>query len=282
MKTIGLASIRNDVDIVESWVRHHVERLDHLHVIVHSPEDGTDEVLKALAAEGLPLTLTFHSDPAFAQNDFMNTLARSLEPAYAFLLDADEFVRQSRDEIERELSADRFDGPAAFALLQTYPNIDSPAETTIADPICRMRYRLPTEARTTKLVLTPMWWRTSACISQGNHYLHDWFARIPDTTIRFAHFPCRSNAQVLNKIIIGTLAKNFSRPELIGGTHWDQAFRRLVDGDETPPIELFHGRQSIENLVYDPLPEHVLKYTDLARQDPYRALARFAAKLVNA
>ncbi len=51
MKIVGISMIRNDADIVEPFVRHTLRLLDHLFVIVHCPEDGSGEILKALHSE---------------------------------------------------------------------------------------------------------------------------------------------------------------------------------------------------------------------------------------
>src|SRR5260221_12837562 len=96
MKIVGISMIRNDADIVESFVRHTLRVLDHLFVIVHSPEDGTGEILKALHEEGLPMTLVFDSEPAFLQGERLTWLAReacaAFQPDFIFPLDADEFI----------------------------------------------------------------------------------------------------------------------------------------------------------------------------------------------
>src|SRR5258706_11986608 len=96
MKIVGISMIRNDADIVEPFVRHTLRVLDHLFIIVHSPEDGTDGILKALHAEGLPMTLVFDDEPAFLQGERLTWLARqacaAIGPDFLFPLDADEFI----------------------------------------------------------------------------------------------------------------------------------------------------------------------------------------------
>lgn len=71
---------RNDADIVEPFVRHacrlSCRLLDHLFIIVHFPEDGTNEILKALHAEGLPLTLLIDEEPASLQGERLTWHAR--------------------------------------------------------------------------------------------------------------------------------------------------------------------------------------------------------------
>jgi len=74
MKIVGISMIRNDADIVEPFVRHALRVLDHLFVIVHCPQDGSSEILSALHAEGLPMTLVFDGEPAFLQGERLTCL----------------------------------------------------------------------------------------------------------------------------------------------------------------------------------------------------------------
>src|SRR5439155_575529 len=94
MKIAGISMIRNDADIVEPFVRHTLRHLDHLFVIVHSPEDGTGEILKALHDEGLPMTLVHYGEPAFLQGEGLTWLARqayaAIRPDFIIALDAAE------------------------------------------------------------------------------------------------------------------------------------------------------------------------------------------------
>ena len=81
LNLVGISMIRNDAAIVEPFVRHTCRLLDHLFIIVHSPEHGTDGILKALHAEGLPLTLVIDEEPAFLQGERLTWLAREEAPA---------------------------------------------------------------------------------------------------------------------------------------------------------------------------------------------------------
>src|SRR5436190_11977431 len=134
MKIIGISMIRNDADIVEAFVRHTLRVLDHLFVIVHCPHDGTGEILAALQAEGLPITLVLDDEPAFLQGERLSWLAREAYKAircdFAFLLDADEFiVPPERDAIEAALGSLPPDALAAGIRLRTFvPTSDDPAD----------------------------------------------------------------------------------------------------------------------------------------------------------
>lgn len=304
-RIVGISMIRNDADIVEAFVRHSVRVLDHLFVIVHSPEDGTDEILKALHEEKLPMTLVFDDEPAFLQGERLTWLARQAQAAlpsdFIFLIDADEFlVPADRGAIDSALAAVPAEAPAARIQLRTFvAAADDPADEI--HPLRRIRYRAGGEPRVDKIVLTRAFAADpSFVLDHGNHALKRIgaspvpFALPPLSGIALAHYPVRSANQVTNKTIIGYLAHIASgRPEPEEqriATHWRRCYEDLVDGaprraTEPSLIDRFHDRQSIDGVaggyIYDPTPApDELRYTHLVRNDPYATLARFAEHLI--
>jgi hypothetical protein len=103
MQTVSLTMVKNEEDIIESFVRYNLRSIDHMFIADNLSTDGTVDILQALKAEGLPLTLTTDYDQALKQNDKMTAMYRdafrkhSFE--YVFLLDADEFLDLDRDEM---------------------------------------------------------------------------------------------------------------------------------------------------------------------------------------
>jgi glycosyl transferase family 2 len=306
MKIVGISMIRNDADIVEPFVRHTLRLLDHLFVIVHSPEDGTGEILKALHAEGLQMTLVFDGEPAFLQGERLTWLAReacaAIRPDFLFPLDADEFiVPADRGAIEPALALLPAGVPAARIRLRTFV----PTSTDTADepnPVQRIRYRIRDEARVHKAVLTSAFAADSTLVlDHGNHGLLRVGARAQQVAVPWlrqlalAHYPVRSAAQVMNKTIVGYLAHLAAgRPgveERRLATHWRRCYEDMVvhgatrGMTEQQLIAWFHGREDVlphpDALVRDPTPvPYSLRYTQLVRNDAYSTLARFAEDLI--
>src|SRR6185312_14137688 len=105
VKFWGVAMVRDEADIVESFVRHNLTVLDGLSIVDHGSSDGTGEILAALAAEGLPVRTTVDTSSDFRQSAVVTRLAREVlaacNPDYLFLLDADEFLKvPSRARLE--------------------------------------------------------------------------------------------------------------------------------------------------------------------------------------
>jgi hypothetical protein len=308
MKIAGISMIRNDADIVEPFVRHTLRLLDHLFVLVHCPEDGSGEILKALHAEGLPMTLVLDNEPAFLQGERLTWLARqahaALEPDFIFPLDADEFiVPADRGAIESALSELPVGVPAARIRLRTFvPTAEDPTDEP--NPVRRIRYRSRSETKVHKVVLTagfaadPM-----LVLDHGNHGLLRIGALAqqlpvpPLPQLALAHYPVRSAAQLTNKTIVGYLAHlaagrpNFEEQRL--ATHWRRCYEDMVvrgatrGMTDTQLIAWFHGRPDALShegeLVCDPTSAtDPLRYTHLVHNDAYATLARFAEALIRA
>jgi glycosyl transferase family 2 len=306
LNIVGISMIRNDADIVEPFVRHCCRLLDHLFIVVHSPEDGTDEILKALHAEGLPITLVIDDEPAFLQGERLTWLAREahagLKPDFIFPLDADEFLLPAdREAIEASLETVPPHAPAGRVRLRTFlPTADDPADEP--NPLRRIRYRVRDEGKVTKVVLSRAFAADPTLVlDHGNHGLLRIGAaatHVPVPGLRalaLAHYPVRSAAQVINKTIVGYLAHIASeRPSVEEerlATHWRRCYEDLVvrgatrGMSEQQVMGWFHGRRDVEQdaetFVCDPTPtDDALRYTHLVRNDSYATLARFAEHLI--
>jgi hypothetical protein len=305
MKIVGISMIRNDADIVEAFVRHTLRALDHLFVIAHCPHDGTGEILAALQAEGLPITLVLDDEPAFLQGERLSWLAREAYKAircdFAFLLDADEFiVPPERDAIEAALASLPPDALAGGIRLRTFvPTSEDPRDEP--HPLRRIRYHARGEDNVFKIVLTPVFaTHPDWVIDHGNHALVHIGAseRVPVPRLRglaLAHYPVRSAAQITNKTILGYLAHLAAgRPhveERRVATHWRRCYEEIVlkgatrGMTEAQVLAWFHGRSDLRpdagDLVFDPTPApEPLRYAHLMRIDPYSTLARFTEAIV--
>jgi hypothetical protein len=306
MKIVGISMIRNDADIVEPFVRHTLRLLDHLFVIVHSPHDGTGEILEALHSEGLPMTLVHYGEPAFLQGEGLTWLARqahaAVRPDFLLPLDADEFVVPAdRGAIEAALSLLPVGAPGARIRLRTFvPTSGDPVDEP--DPLRRIRYRPRDEPRVDKILLGSAFATDPTLVlDHGNHAL----LRIggsaaplslpPLRDLALAHYPVRSAAQVTNKTIVGYLAHLAAgRPEVEErrlATHWRRCYEDMIvrgatrGMTEEQLIAWFHGRHDLlaHELVCDPTPApDALRYTHLVRNDAYATLARFTEALIRA
>ena len=98
MKVVVTSVVRNEADVIEVFVRHHAEIADEIVVIDHMSADATSEILRELAAEGLPLVVQTHDGASYNQSNIVTAQVRSVaherSADWIIPLDADEFTRK--------------------------------------------------------------------------------------------------------------------------------------------------------------------------------------------
>src|SRR3977135_4271324 len=96
MKLVAISRVKNELDIIEAFVRHHSQYFNTLIVLDDGSSDGTYEVLQALQAAGLPLVLMREPSVGYEQSRYMTRLLRMAVDQFGadwiMPLDADDFV----------------------------------------------------------------------------------------------------------------------------------------------------------------------------------------------
>jgi hypothetical protein len=75
MKLVAVTRVKNEIDIIEAFVRHHIRYFDKL-IILDDGSDDTYNVLKSLRAAGLPLVLLRDPVVGYEQSRYMTLLLR--------------------------------------------------------------------------------------------------------------------------------------------------------------------------------------------------------------
>jgi hypothetical protein len=315
MRLHGLAMIRNEADIVESFVRHNLRFLDALTLIVHRPSDGTREILEALAAEGLPLELLPLDELGFYQGQRMTQAARQIfarqKPDFLFALDADEFLRaETRREIEERLAGIPQRHYGTVSWYNYVPDVRDPVNED--EPLRRLRHRHPMDSsasRNFKLVLGQAFAAdASLVICHGNHALastdekrdRQLGGELHRLGPMLSHFPVRSGEQIINKTVIGWLAHIvIGEHTLKRSEHWRAFYSKIRDRVEIGKDELDaiargylefcvssdEEKSALENvqLIDDPVAiQFEIRYAGLRRTAPLANLLNYAEQLAHA
>jgi hypothetical protein len=304
--------IRNEADIVESFVRHNLKLLDGLTVIVHRPSDGTREILEALGKEGLPLELMPLDELGFYQGQRMSQAARSVfarhRPDFVFALDADEFLRApSRAELRVVLGALPPDRHGITACYTFAP--DPRDDASEPEPVKRLRHRHPNDTssgRFRKLIINKSFADdASLVICHGNHALASTdpvkdkalATQLKVTQPLLSHYPVRSGDQVLIKTLIGWLAHIvIGEHQIERSAHWRAFYERIkarasLSEEELAEIALDYlkdcvaadqDREALRRtvLIEDPLPvDFAIRYGDLRQREPLACVVNYSEQL---
>jgi len=282
---VGLVRVKNECDIIESFVRYHLHLLDHLVVMDNVSQDGTAGIVELLIAEGLPITLVRDETLEFRQSDVITYAARACFSAFAcdrlFLLDADEFVHvDSRSDLNRAFAGIRGDDHALIEWQTYVPTPQDRDDPAMLRQITQRRRVQKIASR--KLILAPSFIdQPGAYVAMGNHEVLDGegtSVNLPGVAL--AHFPIRTVEQMQIKAALSWnayLAMGYEVGDGLGHQwhHLSDAF--LLDRDAltrrlgeiaygyTDPPEPF----TAADLIGDPLVwRDQIAYLDQSRPDP--------------
>jgi hypothetical protein len=298
VKIVAISMVRNEGDVIEAFVRHHAEIVDQLVVVDHRSADGTDEIVLALAAEGLPVRLLREDSRVQRQNEVMTSLMRDAsteeEADWVLPLDADEFLTAPGASVRAVLGCSP-QQPLAVDMRPYVPTADDPRDEP--NPLRRICHRRRLEHDTwTRKVLVPRRWARDEryLLAQGNHVLLDRRTGefLPTTwagDLALAHLPVRSADQLARKVLGGWPA-HVARPDRApdGAFQWKRVFDLVVAGERLDASELeaiafdYPTREPDprQELILDPIPvAHELRYPLSREPTPIELLAQTAVEL---
>jgi hypothetical protein len=273
VKLAVVSMVRNEADVIESFVRHHAAVVDEFLIADHRSEDGTGELLRALAGEGLPLRIYEERSLVQRQNDVLTGLMRraARRAHWVLPLDADEFLVALGPEDARDVLSFLPQTRPISVLHRTYVPRSSDRHEGRASPLARITYRRRTEPFPWSKTIVPrsVALDTRFRLQQGNHALERASGRAlpstPEHRLALAHFPVRSPDQITRKVLTGWLA-HCARPDMHEGQayQWRRLYAELLNGHRPTRRRLrelaiaYPVREGAEDpdrrLVRDPVP----------------------------
>lgn len=251
MKIVGISILRNEADIVETFVRYHLQIVDHLIVINHRSADATAQILQCLQKEGLPIEVLDETSLDFQQSRMMTWLLKKVmsdyNPDWVFPLDADEFItmpgRGTVRAVLEEFPHDR----TVKVFYRSYVPLSS---DNLQQPniLKRIQYRRISENPQLGKILIPrsMAIEKRGIIAAGNHSFvklkygkQKQFPYVHSDKLVIGHFPIRSAEQIMTKAFVTWLAI-LANPdkEPTEGFHVKLLYDRFVANDKIQPEEL--------------------------------------------
>jgi glycosyltransferase involved in cell wall biosynthesis len=244
-RVFAVAMVRNEADVIESFVRYNLNLVDGILILNHNSSDRTADILQKMINEGLPLFLSHSTACEYDQKTFITRLVyeafHTHHADWVFPLDADEFIVPTKNESRhpREILDELPQGAIYNIFWRTYFPHESDDPTELCVPK-RLRYRtdqLPPgldSARNKILIPRDLALGYRLHLSHGSHKLNNRRRvrrRIPHKDLdafKLAHFPLRSADQTRSKIFIGwlnALARADRRPN--ENNHFHKLFDRL-------------------------------------------------------
>ena len=282
-KVVAITMVKNEMDIIESFVRHTLGFADVLLVADHQSTDRTRPILEQLQAEGLPVRILPVTAARYAQADVMTRLlweAADGEAADIVLpLDADEFlVPTGAASVRALLEALSADGVQAVAWRRYVPRLPDGIPTG-EFPLALPLYRADAPEKGQKVIVGgALVRRDHVRLNQGSHEI----VLATETGIRsvhgaladgmeIAHFFWRSPAQIRSKYAVGwpNIAANYTKNTPSGGSY-RASFQRIQAGGTPDKNEGVAAWDDCDLRGRVPLPE--LRYSEDTVPDAFQNL----------
>ena len=279
---LGIGVVKNEQDIIEPFVRHHIRLLDRLVILDNGSVDRTKEILDRLAREFPALEVTHDDQFGHTQFQRMNQLLqaslRTYHPKFVIPLDADEFLGVSnRSGLCEALMTIP---PGGFGLVpwRTFVVTPDTVDECVVDPPKSFRYRRRGETPVYyKAVLRP---EGEQCdnleLDFGSHNVRSIHGReIPSVSLdalKLLHFPVRSREQFVARIVIGWMANLTRDPNVrYSGSGYQKRdnFDRIARGDQIDELTLCEC-----SLLYAQSPRPIDWQSDIVGDVPHIAYVR--------
>ena len=280
-KIVVVSMVKNEADIIESFMRHSLTFADEIIIADHCSGDKTPEILAALQQEGLPIYCETYNRVELAHAEVMNELLqRAVREHGADLvlpIDGDEFLvntdsAKSCREVLETLSTDGLYQLNWRTYEPLYPH-EEEKRFLLSRP-CRRGRDFAVNQK--QVVGRELALQEGFLLAQGCHYAY-WqhnkqeIARIVIPDIHIAHFHWRSNEQYAAKVAtswINNVAKYSMHT--ITASYLKDCYERLAKGETVRPGAVIENPEIISLQPF--CQEFVLRYSDDVRPLPMRNL----------
>jgi hypothetical protein len=245
MRLAAVTTVRNECDIIESFVRHNAAFVDCLYILDHRSTDATPSILHKLADEGLPLLLSREDQGIFYQSAKMTRLIKRAFDDYPWdfviPLDADEFLlAPDRAALENALAGLSGNSLGLSKIVSYVPtDNDDASEVDVLRRIVHRATTVPHIGCKIGKVIIPgeLVGRTGFALNEGHHGVSIDDTPVPKRWLEglgLAHFPVRSTDQFMLRTALCRLAWS-SRADHNPGWTWQyEKFVELLKAKPTP------------------------------------------------
>lgn len=236
MKIVSITMVKNEVDIIESFIRYHLNIVDEMIILDNCSSDETPLIINKLVDEGLPIIFFTSSNNNFTQSFKLGMLLNKVFNEHGAdivcVLDGDEFLISTNNLNPRDILKNLDLSEYYLVKWCTYvPTENDSYDFFIPKRITHVRDE-NLESFYKVIVTKEVYNNFSPKLEMGNHDLIFPNGETPqkniDLNLRIAHFPIRSREQCMSKVIVGW-------PDLISintehkswGWHWKNIYEKI-------------------------------------------------------
>ncbi|WP_342151410.1 glycosyltransferase family 2 protein [Methylorubrum sp. SB2] len=269
MRIVAVSRVLDEVDIIEAFIRHAAAFVDHHVVLDNGSRDGTVEILRRLAEEGLSLTVYRSPSICFSERDMNNWLYNEAvdrhDADWVACLDSDEFYddRQLPGGLRAYLGELENSGGNVAAVRMPWAHYNYRSQDDATDTLVPRRITHRTEVMPGGKVIAS--WRLGkekGLVLEGQHdvFLPEGSRGtiVTEPRLWIAHFSVRSTAQYVTKNVRGwakVLTAGRECLERRHSAHYCEPFELLRDR----PGKVLRSRRLIEReneercVIHDPI-----------------------------
>ena len=282
-KIVVISMVKNEADLIESFVRHSLTFADEILIADHASSDKTGEILRALQEEGLPIHIKRLFQVELAHAEVMNGLMwEAMEQYGADILlpmDADEFLVNTENGTSCRDILQGLDAMQVYKLEWRVYEPLHPHQDEDKFLLSRPCRRGKEVASGQKIIVGCDLARTKPFkLIQGCHYAY-WDTEqgrqnVPWTTAPFlhtAHFHWRSDEQYAAKVAvswINNVAKYSIHTPTAG--YLGPCFESIRRGERVVPANLLSDAEECDLQPHVPMQE--LRYSANVRPDVLKNL----------
>ena len=235
MKIYSISRIKNEMDIIETFVRYHMNILDGMIILDNNSSDDTTEILNLLSKEYDNLhvynnTFNNHHDISLEINYLLDLAVKEYDADLVVALDGDEFVTSDDSSVREKLENlknldDKYYSYYWKTYLPIYDKFKLENLRYIRDPSLEDHEKV--------IIPSNLYKNNDIHINPGSHSvsykIDENIEKVELTKLSLAHVPIRSKSQCISKICNGWL-NNRSRNLYNTKNSWHQKmiFDKLV------------------------------------------------------
>lgn len=233
-KFMSISMIKNEADIIESFVRYNMNFLYKMIFIDNGCTDNTIKILNLLKKENYNIEIfdeahTYY-DQYIVENKYIHKIAKENKCDFIVPLDADEFIYSDSNLADKlqQLNTDS----VQYIYWRTYivPE-EGVCDGNIIENMKYIRDDKYDKTYTKVIIPRQLVINYPIIMSMGHHTVEnfDGLKIEVNNDIKLAHFPIRSVSQLESKIYIGAISQMMNSKRLEGqGEHWFQLYRKLL------------------------------------------------------